>query len=560
MTRIDPSSSSQRTRTLSGHRSAWVGLARHYQPPAPTIAHILSLIAGFAALSYLNRHEWFYLDDWDFLALRGLHHPHFTIWFPHNEHWSTLPILLYRLVFTIGGLHTWWLLVGCLLVIHLVVAHLMWRTSIRVGVNPWMATALTTVFLLLGAGWQDLTAFFNLSFIAPVALGYVALVVNLRFGRLRRTVLTWLLTVAALACSGIGITMTVAVGIDVAFRHGIRRAALAMSVPLATYLIWYGLVGHKGLAIDHVTLDSLLQIPTFLWTGLSSALGTTFGLATAGPFLVLAIFGWALVNAKKAATVQGTVLALAIASVVLYVVIGAARSQLGAGFADTTRYVYVAMALLLPAIGLALTELIKWRRETRFGIYGLLLLILVSNVSSLHVGSQTQTALAQREKATILAAAAVVTDGDRPLAGAPDPELPVSSALLGNLSRRGKLPSIRLTSVELANAQFAVDVSLTSQPALAGQLMVTTPPPAGPGCATAATITVAVPGGGGSIIVSSPITQTAALSLRTAGGVLASPVTIPLVVGGNTLNASAPGTTLTLTTTDPRGLTICRAA
>src|SRR6185369_8696777 len=51
------------------------------------------------------RGTWFQLDDWDFLATRtggnvgDLLRPHF-------EHWTTLPIVAYRVMWTVFGLHT----------------------------------------------------------------------------------------------------------------------------------------------------------------------------------------------------------------------------------------------------------------------------------------------------------------------------------------------------------------------------------------------------------------------------------------------------------------------
>ncbi|MDQ6839648.1 MAG: hypothetical protein M3137_15310 [Actinomycetota bacterium] len=520
--------------------------------------HVLSLVVAFSILSYLDRHEWFYLDDWDFLILRGFHNSQQSIWFPHNEHWTSLPILLYRLAFTLAGLHSWWLLTGCLLLVHLALAHLIWRTSIRIGVNSWMATALTAVFLLLGAGWENLVSSFQISFVAPVAFGFAAILAEgLHFRPRSRMVLIWMLTVAALMCSGIGITMTFGVGAFLVFQRRMHRAAVAVSVPLATYLAWYVLVGHKGLGIDHVTLGSLLQVPSFVWAGLSSALGTTFGLVTAGPFLLLALLGWALVTVRKADTAHATGLALALTAVALYASIGPVRSQLGVGIAATPRYIYVAIALLLPAIGLALTQLVRWHQEARLGVFGIILIVLVSNLGLLHTGSQFRTAQAQADKTKIVADAAVTTDGDRPLAARPVPSLPLTSADLTGFSRRGLLPSVKLTVADQADAVFAVDVAVTALPIFGGRLRVTVPPTANPGCAATTTLTGVVPSGGGSLIVASSITQAASLSLRTAARASSSPIAVTLFPGYDVINVSAPGTTITVSTAGPPGVGVC---
>src|SRR3984885_4210852 len=81
-------------------RSYWLGASR-----LVVIVHALCLVAGLAVLLHENAHLWFFGDDWEFIVNRGLHHPIHSIWQPHNEHWSTLPILWYRLLFTLFGLH-----------------------------------------------------------------------------------------------------------------------------------------------------------------------------------------------------------------------------------------------------------------------------------------------------------------------------------------------------------------------------------------------------------------------------------------------------------------------
>src|ERR1035438_5856060 len=60
-------------------------------------AHFLTLGAAFAVWAYLDRNLWFFGDEWDFLTRRGLHGAYFSIWTPHNEHWSVLPILLWQI-------------------------------------------------------------------------------------------------------------------------------------------------------------------------------------------------------------------------------------------------------------------------------------------------------------------------------------------------------------------------------------------------------------------------------------------------------------------------------
>ena len=63
--------------------------------------HVLVLVGGFMALVSCAMGQWFYGDEWDFLGHRGLAGAERSLWAPHNEHWSTGPILIYRALYTL---------------------------------------------------------------------------------------------------------------------------------------------------------------------------------------------------------------------------------------------------------------------------------------------------------------------------------------------------------------------------------------------------------------------------------------------------------------------------
>ncbi|MCJ7438387.1 MAG: hypothetical protein MUP97_11590, partial [Acidimicrobiia bacterium] len=128
-----------------------------------TRAHWLSLIVAFGFLNWVDRHQWFNADEWGFLVDRGLFPKgdDLGLLAPHNEHWSTVPVLGYRLLFSIFGVRTYLPYVVVLLLVHLLVAHLLWRVLRRVGVEDWFATVAIALFLVLGVGWENLTAAFQ---------------------------------------------------------------------------------------------------------------------------------------------------------------------------------------------------------------------------------------------------------------------------------------------------------------------------------------------------------------------------------------------------------------
>jgi hypothetical protein len=64
------------------------------------ILHGISLAVALPLLLWIDRHQWFSGDEWDFLVRRGVFgHSEIGLLEPHNEHWSTFPVLISRALF-----------------------------------------------------------------------------------------------------------------------------------------------------------------------------------------------------------------------------------------------------------------------------------------------------------------------------------------------------------------------------------------------------------------------------------------------------------------------------
>src|SRR4029079_15106616 len=117
-------------------------------------AHWLTLFVAFLILVWVNRHQWFNVDEWGFLVDRGVFPKgdDVSIFFPHNEHWSTIPVLGYRLLFSVFGVQTYLPYLVVLFLFHLLIVHLLWRLLLRIGVEVWLATLTAGLFAVLGVG------------------------------------------------------------------------------------------------------------------------------------------------------------------------------------------------------------------------------------------------------------------------------------------------------------------------------------------------------------------------------------------------------------------------
>jgi hypothetical protein len=69
-------------------------LASRFGPVSVLVA---GLVASGALLVALARQLWFFGDDWELLLHRGtVAGTDLGLFAPHNEHWSTIPILVFR--------------------------------------------------------------------------------------------------------------------------------------------------------------------------------------------------------------------------------------------------------------------------------------------------------------------------------------------------------------------------------------------------------------------------------------------------------------------------------
>jgi len=227
--------------------------------------------SGVLILWRLGNQRWFSNDEWDFLSTR-----HLTdvgdLFRPHNEHWTTLPIVAFRLVWSVNGLRSYWpyqvLSVGA----HLSAVVLLRVVMRRAGVRPWFATVAAGSLLLFGPGAQDIVEAFQITFVGAFAFGPVQLVLADHDGPVDRN--DWLglaAGAAALLCSGIGLTMALTVGVAVLIRRG-WRLALFHTVPLgAMYGVWWLIerppAGHNPLGASVTYIAGSLNCPTPVYDG-----------------------------------------------------------------------------------------------------------------------------------------------------------------------------------------------------------------------------------------------------------------------------------------------------
>ena len=231
------------------------------------IAFIGAELVALVFYMSVSRPMWFYLDEWDFLANRTGGNLG-DLFRAHNEHWVTLPILVYRGMWWAVGLRSYRPYQLIIVLMHLGAAYLVRVIMRRVGVRPWTATIVACVLVFFGAGYQNIILPFQMTLVGSLVFGFVHLLLATHDGPLdRRDYWGLAAGLAALMCSGVGVSMVIAVGAAVLLARG-WRLALLHTVPLAAaYAVWYAWIGHVGYNGYRAGPGQIAELPAHVHRG-----------------------------------------------------------------------------------------------------------------------------------------------------------------------------------------------------------------------------------------------------------------------------------------------------
>jgi hypothetical protein len=341
---------------------------------------LLAAIA-FAVLLYLGRNGTFYHDEWTFIGQRG---GTLNDWFgPHNEHWSTVPFFVYRVLLLTVGLASYLPYLAVLLALHVLAAGSLFGL-VRQACGAIVALAAAAIFLFMGSGEQNLFWAFQISFLAAAAGGFGALLaVSTGHPRIAMPLL-----VMAIASSAMGLPFVAAAGVMLLV-DAARRRQIVWLVPVAVvFLTWFVLIGRSGVAGHDANVSgaALSRLPIFVAFGVADSVDGALGLAPPlGALVGLVTIAWAIGRVRERSLV---VLAAGagIGVVVLFVLIALGRGQFGVEQANRSRYIYFGVGFVLLAVCAvfgrradeAVRRLAGPGRATRFGTLGGLLVVALA--------------------------------------------------------------------------------------------------------------------------------------------------------------------------------------
>ena len=236
------------------------------------IAYGVFLAALLPFLLWAGRGGWFLFDDWDYLVRRKAGNLGDLVR-PHNGHWVTIPIIVYRALWSLFGLsYRPYQLVS--IISNLVGVLLLLVVMLRARTRPWLAVMMATLVVFFGDAQPNVALIVtSITFAAfALPLGLMQLLLADHEGALDYRDWPGLgAALCALLCSSVAITMLFVVGVAVAIKRGWRRAAFHVLPPIVIFSVWYAMIGRNevmpGDPAGFRPLGSAIHFASILLTG-----------------------------------------------------------------------------------------------------------------------------------------------------------------------------------------------------------------------------------------------------------------------------------------------------
>lgn len=317
-------------------------------------------LASAALLVYMSQRLFFFSDEWSFIGELPTAGTGYYLE-PHNEHWSTLLKLIYRLLLGAVGMRSYMPFMAVLAAAH-VAAGLCLFALIRRRAGDLLALLALLLFLFMGRGYENLLIAFQIGFVGATACGLGAMLLLDRpgAGPGRLALASGLLLAALMLQGGVGLIYIGAIGVELLADQERRRQLTALAVPVAAYAAWYLGYGHRGGGGGGgrglLSPDSLRSLIDYVPTGIGAAVAGLAGLsANWAPWGVAGLAAVVVAGLVASRQVDTRALGAAAGLVGFFVLSGLVRAQLGAGEAASSRYIYV----VAPFVAILVSEVAK---------------------------------------------------------------------------------------------------------------------------------------------------------------------------------------------------------
>ncbi len=354
------------TRPVRGRRPT-LARARLTESRVLLAALVAAAVVQSVVALRLARTSWFGVDALNYLTTRGpVPSADQGLFRPYGGHWQTIPLLAYRGLFSVFGLHSYLPYVAVALALHLAIVFVLFALLRSVGAHARTAAFTAGLVLFYGAGAEAFMWDAPMVLTSGLLLGLVAALVLVRSGFSRRSLLVaGVLLLAAVMCSGTGLVAAVTVGCFVLFRAGLRGALLVGAPAVLAFSVWFFTIGRDGRV--HLSVRTVPEIPGFVWSGLTGSLGSVLGVPATGWILLLVLVAVVALAGVRTVALRQLAVAGILGAVTQLVLSSFASLVIGDQAARVGRYEYLVLVLLAPAVALGLEATVRALRARAWG-------------------------------------------------------------------------------------------------------------------------------------------------------------------------------------------------
>ncbi len=398
-------------------------------------------IASCTYIFWRFRTAWFFGDEWSYIVDRraawseGRYGD--ALFLPHNEHWTTLPIIAFSALFKVFALKTYLPYLGLLVALHGVTVMALHSLLRRIGVGRVASIAGASLFALFGAGAENLSWAFQIGFVGSIALGLLHLIVVDRPETLRSLLTGSLLGLVNVMTSGLAIPMLIAVVAALAFQRRYRAMAIHVGPAAVAYITWYVTYGHKRTPSTIKPEFWASYVERGVFATLEETTHLRQGGAVLAVLLLIAAVRWWPNRAESSVA-----LGLLVGMVSMFAVFAIGRSSFGADQAASSRYLYGSGALAIGPLILMTCTLIRDQRLRKWMLSGAFALAIAGNASAINLFAIGRLDAVHASKARILATARRPDLGQLTTDIVPDPDFTpgLRGSHLRDLVSSGLLP------------------------------------------------------------------------------------------------------------------------
>jgi hypothetical protein len=307
-------------------------------------------------LMYVGRNQWFFGDEFSFASINRQSLSTIDLFFaPHNEHWSTLPLLKEWLLHSVFGYSTYRPFLFVTIFSHLVLLYLVRKLSIKCGANPWLATILSIPLGVAYFGAENLLWANQFCFILPTIFGVSAFLV-LHEKKRTSNVFASLLLLLAVASGGTALVFIPAIFVFVYRNQNFYAATLTTFPSALAFLVWRQVYSvTPNFPSSGTRSEVLISMWEYFVSGITFSLESVFLIGMIGGFLFLLLSSSFIVKADWSGS-RSAVSYLALTSLLLFALLSYSRSGLGVEQAKAPRYTYIFILCLAPFVTLQLSR------------------------------------------------------------------------------------------------------------------------------------------------------------------------------------------------------------